>query len=174
MSEADVSVEDLRRSKERHLEAALAFQKQITRMASTLRWLRMMVLAFLWTESFTVVLNASAYSGSWAFKVAAVMPDGMLVGWMALHSMLLVPQMASLLVSKMPDRWKWWTRRLAAVAMLGCALGFAGMAYVVGRFDAPQSVLTWSISCGIFLMVLLHMGASVNAEQRDEGRATCD
>lgn len=158
--------EDLRRSKERHLEAALAYQAQITRMASTLRWLRVMVLAFLATESGTVVLNALAHEGSWAYRVARVMP--WLVEWMAVHSLLLLPQMASLLLPKLPERWRWWTRRLAAMAMLGCALGFAAMAYVVQRFDAPQSVLTWSISCGIFLMVLLHMAASVNAEQRDE------
>lgn len=172
MPEASASNEDLaeelRRTKERHLEAALVYQKLVARMSSSLRWLRVMVLTFLCTEAGTVVLNALAHHGSWAFKVALVMPSGLVIGWMAVNTFLLLPQIVAVMVPKLSERVRWWTRRIAAAGILGCALGFATMAYVVQRFDAPQSVLTWSISCGVFLMVLLQMGAAVNAEQRDE------
>jgi len=119
------------------------------------RWSRVYTITFL----IILITNAARYSimypGSWDAKVARTsMPEGLLFGYMVVAGVMMLPFLVSMVLNPVNQ----WRRRILIWNIIGLAMGafgFAAMAFLVTKFDAPHMADHYgvnSVACIIFML----------------------
>jgi hypothetical protein len=132
------------------------------------RWGALMMAALLLKEITEPARYMFSYPTSWAHKIADA--------WLSVPGMacffffaaaLLLPRMAMLIVAPeshhMPSMAK-----LSGIGLAMAAFGFAMLAFLARRVDAPQAVDTWVGSAAMCVAFMLFLGARANNRQRRE------